>query len=115
LFLHWDPDRHLKPTKKLPLLSTTDFSQNAPSDAGRPGQGTVRGNVYDPDAELQQRLAGSQSWFSIDAYSPYFDVVCIPFFEESLFFKNVQFKANSSSCSDTICIVFVEKQITPGN
>ncbi|KAA1103313.1 hypothetical protein PGT21_014030 [Puccinia graminis f. sp. tritici] len=55
-------------------LAFQDFSQNAPSDAGRPGQGTVRGNVYDPDAELQQRLAGSQSWFSIDAYSPYFDV-----------------------------------------
>ncbi|KAI8461131.1 hypothetical protein BY996DRAFT_6429461 [Phakopsora pachyrhizi] len=30
--------------------------------------------VYDPDVELQRRLSNSQSWFSIDSYSPYFDV-----------------------------------------
>ncbi|KAI9602476.1 hypothetical protein H4Q26_001765 [Puccinia striiformis f. sp. tritici PST-130] len=63
-------------------LAFQDFSQNLHSDPGarQPPQGSVRGNVYDPDAELQQRIAGSQSWFSIDAYSPYFDVVCTPFF-----------------------------------
>ncbi|KAH9463731.1 hypothetical protein MJO29_008028 [Puccinia striiformis f. sp. tritici] len=57
-------------------LAFQDFSQNLHSDPGarQPPQGSVRGNVYDPDAELQQRIAGSQSWFSIDAYSPYFDV-----------------------------------------
>ncbi|KAI7952399.1 hypothetical protein MJO29_008030 [Puccinia striiformis f. sp. tritici] len=38
-----------------------DFSQNLQSNPGarQPPLGSVRGNVYDPDAELQQRIASS--------------------------------------------------------
>lgn len=40
----------------------------------RLASGTIGTEVYDPDVIMQRRLAGSQSWFNIDAYSPYFDV-----------------------------------------
>ncbi|KAH9452968.1 hypothetical protein MJO28_008126 [Puccinia striiformis f. sp. tritici] len=41
-------------------LAFQDFSQNLQSDNSRqPPQGSVRGNVYNPDAELQQRIASS--------------------------------------------------------
>ncbi|KAG0145297.1 hypothetical protein CROQUDRAFT_658873 [Cronartium quercuum f. sp. fusiforme G11] len=52
------PDTHLPPKAAIP---------------NRP-QGTIGSSVYDPDVELQRRMAGSSSWFSIDAYTQYFDV-----------------------------------------
>lgn len=54
-------------------LAFQDFSRSVPSDSDHPPKG-IRANVYDPDVEIQQRSLGSNSWFSIDAYSLYFDV-----------------------------------------